>query len=395
MKIVTLSTYPFDTPRHGGQHRLANIVAAYKRARHTVVSVGVLGADHYAPSPGFLPYPAPGILGAYLDNTFLMEDWAIGRWAASDDGGYAMLAARLPAGVDVLHVEQPWLFEFALRFAAQGPRRIRVVYGSQNIEYRLKQEIVASYLGATHAQACAERVQACELAALGAADLVCAVSQGDVDWSRQHTRAPVVLAPNGVAMRTCTPEDLTAANKLTGHRKYALYCASAHPPNVVGFYDMFGAGIGCLAPNERLVVAGSAGQAILSATVARKTAGLTRHLATSGEISEGALSALLQLAHAMVLPITHGGGTNLKTAEALWSGHHVVATSVAMRGFEPFAASRGVTVADDPVQFRTALRLAMAEPPLELTPTERDARRVVLWESCLRPLVNHVNELAR
>ena len=36
MKIVTLSTYPFDTPRHGGQHRLANIVAEYKRQRHTV-----------------------------------------------------------------------------------------------------------------------------------------------------------------------------------------------------------------------------------------------------------------------------------------------------------------------------------------------------------------------
>lgn len=394
MKIVTLSTYPFDTPRHGGQHRLANIVAEYKRARHTVHSIGVLGADHYAPSAGFLPYPTPGPLSSYLDNTFLMEDWAIGRWAASDDGGYAALAAKMPAGVDLLHVEQPWLFEFALRFAAQGRRRIRIVYGSQNVEYRLKQEIVTTYLGASHAKECAELVQACELAALGAADLVCVVSQGDAEWSRQHTRAPVLLAPNGVVTRSCTPEDLTAANKLTGHRKYALYCASAHPPNIVGFYDMFGAGIGCLAPNERLVVAGSAGQAILSATAARKTAGLTRHLAASGEITEGALSALLQLAHAMVLPITHGGGTNLKTAEALWSGHHIVATSVAMRGFEPFIESRGVTVADDPVQFRTALRLAMAAPPLELTPAERDARRVVLWEACLRSLVKHVSTLA-
>lgn len=394
MKIVTLSTYPFDTPRHGGQHRLANIVAEYQRARHTVHSIGVLGADHYAPSPGFLPYPTPAILASHLENTFLMEDWAIGRWAASDDGGYAALAAQVPPGVDVLHVEQPWLFAFALRFAAQGRRRVRVVYGSQNIEYRLKQEIVAGYLGVQHALECAERVQACELAALGAADLVCAVSQGDADWSREHTKAPVVLAPNGVASRACTPEDLTAANKLTGHRKYALYCASAHPPNIVGFYDMFGAGIGCLAPNERLVVAGSAGNAILSSAAARKTPGLTRHLAASGEISEGALSALLQLAHAMVLPITHGGGTNLKTAEALWSGHHVVATSVAMRGFETFVDDRGITVADDPVQFRTALRLAMAAPPLELTPAERDARRVVLWESCLRSLVNHVNELA-
>lgn len=394
MKIVTLSTYPFDTPRHGGQHRLANIVAEYKRARHAVHSIGILGADHYAPSAGFLPYPTPGILGSYLDNTFLMEDWAIGRWAASDDGGYAALAALVPAGVDVLHVEQPWLFEFALRYAAQGRRRVRIVYGSQNIEYRLKEEIVASYLGPKHARDCAERVQACELAALGAADLVCTVSQGDADWSRQHTKAPVVLAPNGVAARTCAPEDLTAANKLTGHRKYALYCASAHPPNIVGFYDLFGAGIGCLAPNERLVVAGSAGPAILSAPLARKTPGLTRHLACSGEISEGALSALLQLAHALVLPITHGGGTNLKTAEALWSGHHIVATSVAMRGFETFAKDRGVTVADDPVQFRTALRLAMAAPPLALTPAERDARRIVLWESCLRALVNHVNKLA-
>jgi hypothetical protein len=230
----------------------------------------------------------------------------------------------------------------------------------------------------------------CEIHALRAADAVCTVSEADAEWSRQYTRAPLILAPNGVADRSFSFEDVKAANQHTGHHRYALFCASGHPPNIVGFYDLFGDGIGCLAPSDRLVVAGGAGPAILDDPRARSTPGLERHLIAAGTVSEGVLAALLTHAHTIILPITQGGGTNLKTAEALWSGSRVVATSVAMRGFEAFLHAPGVAVADDSTRFRRAVRESITAPPLQLDAAERARRRVVLWEECLQPLVRHV-----
>lgn len=54
MKIATLSIHPIDTPQHGGQHRLANIVAQYRTAGHRVGCFGVLGSGRYPARTGFL-----------------------------------------------------------------------------------------------------------------------------------------------------------------------------------------------------------------------------------------------------------------------------------------------------------------------------------------------------
>lgn len=393
MKIVCLSTYPVSQPRHGGQQRLANIVQAYRDRGHDVRLAGVLGAAVYAPEAGFLPFPGEGRLSAYLDSPFLMEDWCIGRWAAGDDGGYAALAEQVGPAPDLLHVEQPWLFGFARRYALAQARRPRVVYGSQNQEHRLKAEIVTRFLGDTRARAAAERVLTCEHEALAAADAVAAVSADDARWCASLATAPVVLAPNGVADRALDRRCLPEVNAWTGGRPFALYCASGHPPNITGFYDLFGVGLGCLAPGHRLVVAGGAGPSILAAPAAAGTPGLARQLVATGEVSEATLSALLHAAHAVVLPVTQGAGTNLKTAEALWSGHAVVATSKAMRGFEAYLDAPGVACHDDPPAFRAALRDAMQRDPLKLTPGERERRRAVLWTSCLQPLVRAVEAL--
>ncbi|EGJ09955.1 MULTISPECIES: glycosyltransferase [Rubrivivax] len=390
MKIVTLSTYPVSEPRHGGQHRLANIAREFRRAGHEVHCMGIVGGEGMPPEEGFLPFPSRAVLGQYIENAWLMEDWALGRWAADDFGGFAALSAIVPPDVDVIHIEQPWLFAFAQRLREHARRRIHLIYGSANVEHRLKQEILTPILGAEHAKRCAELVLDCEVNALRAADAVCAVSEADAEWSRTYSRGPLILAPNGVAERSFSFEDVKAANQHTGHHKYALYCASGHPPNVVGFYDLFGEGLGCLAPTDRLVVAGGAGPAILEDPRTRFTPGLQRHLIAAGLVSETVLAALLGHAHAIILPITQGGGTNLKTAEALWSGCHVVATSVAMRGFEAFADAPGVSVEDETSRFRTAVREAMTAPPLQLEAHEQKRRRAVLWEECLRPWVQHV-----
>jgi len=391
MKILTLSTYPFSTPRHGGQHRLSNIVAMYRAAGHEIQSIGVLGSLSYAADKGFVAAPTANEMAEYIGNPFLMEDWAIGHIAANDDRFFALLAGQITNEPDLIHVEQPWLFAFAQRYVIEcAGKPIILLYGSQNVEHSLKKRIVASYLGELAAGECERRVLECELAAIDGADLICAVSSDDENWLRQRASCEVFVAANGVRDRLTTPEGIREANLVAGHRKNALYCASAHPPNVVGFFEMFERGVGCLSPDERLVVAGSAGPNIRADARFSHSPGLAKHYADAGEVSEECLQGLLHIAHLILLPLTQGGGTNLKTAEALWAGRHVVATPVAMRGFEQFEASPGVTVCAEPSEFRRAIRVAMAKPPLELRREDQMARRSLLWESTLAPLLNRV-----
>ena len=103
-------------------------------------------------------------------------------------------------------------------------------------------------------------------------------------------------------------------------------------------------------------------------------------------VSEDKLDELKDQAHGFVVPITHGGGTNLKTAEAILSNKWVLATSVAMRGFTEFIGSAGVVVEDDPRSFRERLREVLAWPPLALDAGAVEARRGVEWERSLAPL---------
>ena len=63
-----------------------------------------------------------------------MEDWALGRWAADDAGGFPALSACVPPDVDAIHVEQPWLFAFARRLRERSRRRLHVIYGSANAD---------------------------------------------------------------------------------------------------------------------------------------------------------------------------------------------------------------------------------------------------------------------
>jgi len=395
MRVLTLSTYPIAIPRHGGQQRLHHIVRAYQQAGHQTRSIGVLGSDRFDPEDGFLPYPAVERMSKLISNPFLMEDWAIGELAAKDEGFRLLLFDKIGEAPDLIHVEQPWLFAFAHRYARQlercGPR---VVYASQNVEYELKRRIVSGYMGAAHAQECARVVLQCENEAATKADLVVATSQSDEVWLKKHASGEVILAPNGVPDRPATVRGIKEANRITLHAKTALYCASAHPPNTQGFYDIFGRGIGFLTPDERLVVAGSAGEGIKADPRFMRTPGLAQHFVDAGEVSEECLQGLLETCHAIVLPITQGGGTNLKTAEAIWAGRWVIATPVAMRGFEAFSAERGLNVCSDPTVFRETTRHIMGSPPLRLSAAEKLSRRSVLWESTLRLLMDRTAALA-
>ncbi len=285
------------------------------------------------------------------------------------------------------------MFKFAEIFnrARCGGKAI-IYYGSQNIEHHLKADIMRRYYGDKHVGDCRDKVLECELHAIKQGARTFCVSEGDVAWTSGFSAQPPILAPNGVIDRRASMADITAANQITHGRKFALYCASAHPPNMEGFFDLFGDGAGCFPPATRMVVAGGAGRSLADDPRLARTGSLPKQYIDAGQVSEDVLRGLLATAHQIILPITAGGGTNLKTAEALWSGKYVIGTTKAMRGFEQFSNAQGVTVADDGPAFCNAIRRTFMLPNLALGLEERARRRIVLWESTLAMLVDAVSD---
>jgi hypothetical protein len=394
MNILILTTYPIRNPRSGGQHRVNNISQSLRNIGHRVENAGVLGSPGYGPEKGFVAYPGWNALRKYIENPLFMEDWAIGQLYSREQNYFNLLSSRISIVPDVIYCEHPWLFAFAEHYNRERlGGRARLVYGSANVEHLLKQSILAPHLSKAETEHAADLVKTCEVAALKAASLVVGVSEQDIAWCRRHTDAGTVLAQNGVPERVATRSSVAASNRITGHRKFALFCASAHPPNMEGFFHFMRPGIAGFAPVERLVVVGGAGCEIQKDTRFGSVAGLNDIYVDAGIVSEDCLGGLLETAHLVIAPINVGQGTNLKTAEALWSGKHVVASDAAMRGFEAFAGSEGVAVAGDPCAFRCAIRDGMARPPLQLSPPERTRRRTLLWDETLRGLADRIGRL--
>ena len=202
MKIVCLSTYPVDEPRHGGQHRLGNIVTALRKAGHDVRSAGVAGSPHYPPSAYFVEFPDEKAMAAVTDGNSLMDDWGIGELFGQAGDHFSALADMIEMTPDAIFVEQPWMFRFAELYNKKvcGGRAV-IFYGSQNIEHHLKFEIVHRYMGEKVAAACRDNVLACEVHALDRAAQTFCVSEGDIQWSRRYTQREPVLAANGVIDR--------------------------------------------------------------------------------------------------------------------------------------------------------------------------------------------------
>lgn len=395
-KVLVLCTFPIENASHGGQVRVENIVGMFSGLGAQVTVAGVLGGDHYAPSAHFVGYPGAHAFSGLIANSFLMEDWSIGRLFSESDYHYQSLRSLIEIEPDIIHVEHPWLMRFALRLREDRAwTHCRIIYGSANVEHELKQRILARYLSAREAVDNAALVYETEIEALAKADAVICVSESDMAFCKGHTQVPLVLAENGVAGDEATVDDIVDAHRLVGEYKYALFTASAHPPNVTGFYTMFPTGLTALAPDERLVIAGSAGESILGHEKARYMPRLGSGSIVTGIVKPGDLRGLNHNAHAIVLPITEGSGTNLKTAEALWAGVHIVATRLAMRGFETFIESPGVHVHDEPLAFQAALRQVMNSPRLVLSDGDLKKRETVLWRNTLKRYGAFVEKLVR
>ena len=113
----------------------------------------------------------------------------------------------------------------------------------------------------------------------------------------------------------------------------------------------------------------------------------------AGHLKVCPLALLLALASCIVLPITVGGGSNIKTAEAIFSGRPVIGTTPSFRGYEAARELPGIHRTDDAAAFRRLVKRAL-EGTLPTGGTERpEIRRAVLWSETLKRLPGELGAL--
>jgi hypothetical protein len=399
--VLILSTYPFAEPRHGGQVRMANIAQSYQKWGMQVESIAICEADGYSSSAlgrRDIPFPTTSAYRNYCStSTELISDLQSGRYGASDDG-FKVVKKRLPNKIDVIHVEQPWLWPVARRIIElPAYAQARLVYGSQNIEAPLKRQILHNQ-DYPYADVISDEIDALEKEACTQADLVFSVTKSDCEVLQNWGGKKVILAENGISPWHADQSKIDEWSKKLPSIPWLLYVASAHPPNYESFSECLGNSLGCFPPDSRLVIAGS-----VSDYIQREFSGTRWHTLNSSRLqllnvlSDEDLAAVKILAHGFLLPITHGGGSNIKTPEALYSGAYVIGSELAFRGFEVYADRAQVRVARNPAQFHESIREVLAAPRRTVSAEESDGpqRASLTWDVRLAGIPAAVSEIIR
>jgi glycosyltransferase involved in cell wall biosynthesis len=393
-----LSTYPFKQPRHGGQVRTAAIAKAYTDDGYTVSSISVFETESYGPDAydrSDVEFPPSSPYRRFRGrNVPLVTDLLTGHYATAEDGGLSLIMGKLPKQIDVIHVEQPWLWPLARKIKTIRPySKACLVYGSQNIEAPLKKEILDSY-GIKDADDVIEEINLLERSAAAEADIAVAVTKADFDVLATWGCKVLVLAANGISPWHASAEKLDYWSARLPQAPWILYVASAHPPNFQGFNESLGGSLACIPPDSRLVVAGSVGEHLARVLSNTRWGSLNcSRLELLYILPDEDLSAVKTLAHAFLLPIPHGGGSNIKTAEAIYSGKYVIGSDPAFRGFEGYAEEEGITVARTPDEFHQAIRHVLTQPELpRLSAVSADHRESVTWQKTLSIIPQSVNQ---
>ena len=383
--ILGFTTYPVKFPLHGGQRRIAAFAEFYRRLGLNYEAVCIYEPGSYSLDK-IGPFDLPlKTLGGTPKHLPFIGDLLSGIYGANDPaviGHFSKIIQRKMPLAIVL--EQPFMWPL-LEKIRQDPMltKIPMIYSSQNWEAPLKFEMLArNGVDRATAREVERQIDELERSATKASQLIFSCSEADAKIYRDvDPEKQVIVIKNGVnrpsktAGSTGTFPDFSDA-------PYLFFVGSAYPPNIDGLCDLLlENGLFFMPPQKGFAICGGACDGIFQDPRYQKFLDSNNErVRFFQEISDEELDSLKANAHAILLPIKFGGGSNLKTAEALATGKWVIASPVAMRGFEEFLDAPGVVVADGPKNFRQAVIKALNSPPLELTEAAKEIRESVYWD---------------
>lgn len=400
-KVLVVATYPIENPQHGGQKRASAIVHAYKERFDKVCFVAVFHKKIYKEfSRDDISLSLTSSIEA--EKNPLTSDIICGNAVYNDPKVKKQFSELLMNyRPDILHIEQPFLYLGIKPLIAELGIKPKIVFGSQNIEAPMKKEIlIGAGYAATDTIEPVKVIEGVERLLSAECDLLVACTDEDLLKHREMGAKYCVLAQNGIAEIKTTPSTVSRRRNWLRQldiAKSILFVASAHPPSITGFYDMVGKGLGFLPRNAKVIMAGSVGEFFVDTvksdnrTIEDATFWMRAH--SCGRLSEEELAALLVVCDVIILPITEGGGSNLKTAEAILADKKVVATPHALRSFEWAEEFPNVWVAKSKKDFIRAIQDALKSQFVQRTAAQKKQAETVLWEYRLKEFTQEVAKL--
>jgi glycosyltransferase involved in cell wall biosynthesis len=387
-RILGLGTYPIQNPVHGGQRRVAAFKRFYEGSGITYTYACICNGEYYRG-----PDVGPDDLSLVVPDSEIGLQWVIGDLISGRQGANDAASLRHFMDVmerfapDALQLEQPFMWPLAKRLRQSWPAgKLPVIYSSQNVEAPLKEAILVS--GGMPLELrnkiCSE-IEELEAELVREADLIICVSAADQKYyCKSKALSDVIVIPNGTdrPVKSSMHRSIESLAIFEG-RPYLMTVGSAHPPNIEGICSyVIKNGVFCAPPDKCIAICGSVAAAVRAhPEFQRYQAANSCRVEFFTDISDSALAVIKQCCHGVLLPISDGGGSNLKTAEALTLGKWIIATSVSLRGFETYA-NDGVIVANDPADFRHAMRKVLQRPPAVISDGARLARDALYWDRC-------------
>lgn len=397
-KVLIVAVYPIKNAQHGGQKRVRAVVDAYKNVFQDVRFVSIFPPDYYQ-QYGRYDIAVKGKTRQATTDSPYTGDITCGLAIFDDPRVKKKFKTLLQKfKPDIIQCEQVFPYMGIKPLLAEMGLSPKLILSSQNIEYTQKLDILRISGYGHEAEDAAKFIKGWESDFAKHADLTVAVSQGDADELKALGGANVVLAPNGIARHHLTEsakqhwKDYKRENKVN---KLAVFVGSAHPPNWHGFLDMVGDRVGFMPPDSKLVLAGSISDYFHDTFKDIRPEHVTfwKRVISAGRLSDTLLAGLLDECDVVLLPITEGGGSNLKTAEAILSGKKIVATTYAFRSFEQYVDLPNIYIADTPEAFRSAILKAFEAPYVERTKEQQELAETVQWQYCLRPMIDGAKAL--
>lgn len=399
-KVLIISTYPVVDAQHGGQKRVEALIKSYRRHGFEVRSTAIFRKDFY---PDWGEYDIPLEKPSEQPDPISMyttDIWA-GKMLLEDSNAQSAMRQQLTEfNPDIIQIEQMFPYYGLESLLEATGWNGKLVYSSHNLEYELKESIIANVNApSADIKAVIQDIKNKEKELVKNADMVIACTEHDVGVYKEWGAQNIVLAQNGIHARAGNhshAEGWRTKYRERGVEKIILYIGSAHPPNLLGYEKMVGYGLGFLPADTRLLFVGGVADIVRQALESqpnyiRVAFGLRAEFI--GRVSEDDIAALLTIADTIILPITEGGGSNLKTAEAILADAKVVATDYALRSYESYMNLPNLYVANNKSDFCGAIRQAIAADKRERTSEEQSLASKVKWESVLNEAAIKIGEL--
>ncbi|WP_417315870.1 hypothetical protein [Cycloclasticus pugetii] len=391
MNIVQIATYPIEKPLHGGQIRVNEISKELKRLGANVINVSYSEPSHryFNKDLDFIINPAS--LEKY-EKTPYCTDLATSIMSQSEeDFSSHLLKSIAGKNIDYIFIEQMWLWPMIKRLLKESKisGKSKIVYSSHNIEFLTKEALLSSN-GIQNYDDAIKKIKEIETDLVLNSDIIISCSKSDYEfYSEMNLDAVSILCPNGVSLKEINPETLERVKDGIGDRKFALFVGSAYPPNAQGFWSVIGESVAWLSMDEMIVAAGGCSNILEDFMPTEYD--IYRYLNFEkikrvGFLDDDELCALIHLCSAIILPITVGGGSNLKTAEAIISNKPVISTSVACRGYDFCDELSNFYICDDREGFINAIKASLRNERMELSENELNLRSSVLWNNALKGL---------